>query len=120
MQLIVRPWAEVGPITQDAFGKPVFPRLPKEGGIYHFVWPGDDYIGQSGNMYDRMGGYRNWTKRHTHPGLFDAFRTSGGTVSIITGATLDSKPVDLSRRDGREMVEGFLRYTKRPTLNLDH
>ncbi|WP_170451233.1 hypothetical protein [Ruegeria arenilitoris] len=120
MKLTVDTWYEVGPITQDNTGKPVFPQLPEGGGMYRFAWPdGRIYIGQTGTMRSRMGGYRSWNKRHTHAELFDALRDTGGTVSIITAATLDGQPVDMSRRDAREMVEGFLRYTQRPTLNKD-
>ncbi len=119
MKLAVGNWTACGPIDFD--GKPVFPRLEKLGGLYRFSWPatGDSYIGHTSNLRSRMGGYRAWNKPQTHPELFDALRTEGGMVEVLTAATLGGQPIDLSRRDGREMVEGFLRYTLRPTLNKD-
>ena len=113
-------WQNVGPITQDAQGKPVFPKLPKAGGVYRFYWPDNDYIGHTRNLRDRMGQYRNWKKRHTHPGLFDALRAVGGNMQIMTDATLDGSTIDLKRRDGRELLEGLMRYTQKPTLNMDN
>ncbi len=119
MQLAVGSWSEVGSITYD--GKPVFPRLPPESGVYLFTWPdGQTYIGQATNLRKRMKGYRHWKKSNDNPRLFDALKSNSGTVSIITSAMLDGRPVDLSRRDGREMLEAFLRYTHRPTLNADN
>jgi hypothetical protein len=113
-------WSSAGEITlQD--GRPTFPRLPEGPGLYRFTFEGGDqaravYIGESDGLRRRAQHYRTpgatqRTNLRMNKEIVEAL--AGGfvvTVATITSASVAidgnaSRPVDLSRKTSRQIVE---------------
>ena len=108
-------WQHAGSATlvKDKLGLPVFPPRP---GVYrfvisHFGGMTSTYVGETGNLFRRMGNYRNpGPSQPTNQRLNAVLSTVLGecgsvSVDIVTAGLLGGDTLDLSSREARCLVE---------------
>ena len=112
-------WLDAGKVTLDHSAKPVFGRLPAAPGIYRFSLTDAEgrlvgvYVGESDNLFRRMGNYRNPgptqpTNQRLHARIIEVIEAHGQvTLAVSTTATINDDPLDLSTRPGRLLAENL-------------
>lgn len=112
-------WRDVGAVAVDVAGRPVFPPLPAEPGLYRFRLVGaigtSAYIGEASDLRRRAQHYRTpGLTQPTNQRMNARFRehiAAGGRVevAIVTTAELviDGRPrtLDLGRKASRLLIE---------------
>ena len=117
-------WLAAGAIRLDSLGKPQFPDLPPEPGIYRLMFdplPGDTrprvYVGETDNLRRRLSGnYRNpgpsqQTSLRVNA-LLREHLSRGGVITLsaaleVSAGSSDAAPapLDLTRKAGRLLAE---------------
>ncbi len=89
-------WVPAGPVTICEKGKPRFPKVPKEPGLYRIrLADSRIYIGQAKDLHRRLGEYRHPTKGNEgeHVIHHEIKAAKGGSVDIFVGqSAADPKP----------------------------
>lgn len=126
-------WLDAGQVTIDTSGKPAFPPMPAQPGVYRFKLQDSAsdtvsiYIGESDNLGRRMGNYRNPgptqpTNQRLHARMLDVLDGGGRVqVSVATEVLLDGRALDLTYRPVRLLAENAaLVTTDRRALSVEN